>query len=54
LIPVGTAILIVADGKYAHISTSVPRNGGSPPKDNIDVNIINFIGVFFSRGFVWV
>ena len=24
---------------------SRPRNGGSPPKDNSDVNIINFISV---------
>ena len=22
-----------------------PRNGGRPPKDNIDVSIMNFIGV---------
>jgi hypothetical protein len=23
----------------------IPRNGGSPPRDNNDVNIINFINV---------
>jgi hypothetical protein len=44
-IPVGTAIIIVADVKYARVLTSVQRNGGSPPKDSSDVNIINFIVV---------
>jgi hypothetical protein len=45
LIPVGTAIIIVADVKYARASTSDPRNGGSPPKDSSDVKVINFVSV---------
>jgi hypothetical protein len=41
---IGYADCLLAPAPTIHFGRN-PRNGGSPPKDNNDVNILNFISV---------
>ena len=44
IVAIGAKLFIIIAWITIHFARN-PRNGGSPPKDNSDVNIMNFINV---------